>query len=324
VAVLRASLLLLALALMASATPGPWAVLWLAVPAVLAATLLLAWRFGAVAAWLPVASALGALLAVVLPSSGLAPWHVLWLPMASLTGLWMGLREEGGGPGAGERAWMLTPLLAVAFACPLLPGFDGALSAFETTARREEAHVLAELAKVEGGKAARPGSMRAMMEESARIPAADRVRMLRFGVPLLLFGWMCMLAVAGRTLASRLAAWLGWPPLSRAVLAHWRLPDAALLPLLAGIALMLFTPERWWPGPVLLLVVSLLGYTLQGVAVAHTVLLARGVPHAFILVLMVCLFAFTLPVFLPTVVLIGLSDVWLDHRRLEPSPRGEA
>ena len=32
----------------------------------------------------------------------------------------------------------------------------------------------------------------------------------------------------------------------------------------------------------------------------------------------------TMPVCLITLALIGLSDVWLDHRRLEPSPRGEA
>jgi len=44
----------------------------------------------------------------------------------------------------------------------------------------------------------------------------------------------------------------------------------------------------------------------------------------FVLLVMVLLFAFTLPVFLPSVALLGLSDVWLDFRRLEPSPRGEA
>ena len=51
------------------------------------------------------------------------------------------------------------------------------------------------------------------------------------------------------------------------------------------------------------------------------VLLARGVAPAFILLLMVFLFVFTLPVFLPSAALLGLSDVWLDYRRLEASPR---
>jgi hypothetical protein len=44
----------------------------------------------------------------------------------------------------------------------------------------------------------------------------------------------------------------------------------------------------------------------------------------FVLLVMLLLFTFTLPVFLPSVALLGLSDVWLDFRRLEPSPRGEA
>jgi hypothetical protein len=51
------------------------------------------------------------------------------------------------------------------------------------------------------------------------------------------------------------------------------------------------------------------------------VLLARGVAPAFIMLLMVFLFVFTLPVFLPSAALLGLSDVWLDYRRLEASPR---
>ena len=43
-----------------------------------------------------------------------------------------------------------------------------------------------------------------------------------------------------------------------------------------------------------------------------------------IALLLVFLFVFTLPVFLPSVALLGLSDVWLDFRHLESSPRGEA
>jgi hypothetical protein len=53
-------------------------------------------------------------------------------------------------------------------------------------------------------------------------------------------------------------------------------------------------------------------------------MLARGVPFPFVLLMLVFLVAFTLPVFLPSVALVGLGDVWLDFRRLEPSPRGEA
>jgi hypothetical protein len=319
VAVLRAVLLTGSLALAALATPWPWAALWLAVPLAVAASLLLAWRYGTGALALPALLGVTAALAVLFPASGFRSWHVLWLPAASLTGAWMGLREEGAGPGCGERAWMHAPLLAAALALPVLPGLVGALTRVESRARAEEQHVLRTL---EGPS--KPGSWRAMIEESAKLPATDRVRMLTFFTPNLMFGWLVLLVAAGRSLASRAAAWLGWPPLSRSPFTLWRLPDGALVPLLGGIALALFVTPAWQPGAVVLLVQSVLGYSMQGIAVAHSVLLARGVPLAFVLLLLVFLFAFTLPVFLPSVALLGLSDVWLDFRRLEPSPRGEA
>jgi hypothetical protein len=214
---------------------------------------------------------------------------------------------------------MHVPLLVAAFALPVLPGLVGALTRVEARARAEEQHMLRTL---EGPD--KPGSWRALIEESAKMPAADRVRMLTFFTPNLVFGWMVLLVAAGRALAARLAAWRGWPALSRGSFSGWRLPDAALVPLLAGIALALFVAPAWQPGAAVLLAQSVLGYSVQGVAVVHSVLLARGVPLAFVLLVLVFLFAFTLPVFLPSVALLGLSDVWLDFRRLEPSPHGES
>ena len=156
------------------------------------------------------------------------------------------------------------------------------------------------------------------------MPAAERTRMLSYFLPNLLFLWLVALVSAGRSLAARAASWRGWPSLSRAEFASWRLPDGALVPLLAGLALALFSNASWRPGAAALLVQSLLGYSVQGIAVTQSVLLARGVPPVFVLLVMVLLFTFTLPVFLPSVALLGLSDVWLDFRRLEPSPRGKA
>jgi hypothetical protein len=148
--------------------------------------------------------------------------------------------------------------------------------------------------------------------------------MLRYLTPNLVFAWMVLLVSAGRSLAARAAAWSRWPALSRAPLSGWRLPDGALVPLLAGIALALFASEAWRPAAVVLLVQSVLGYSVQGFAVTRSVLLQRGVPPVLILVTMLFLFAFTLPVFLPSVALVGLTDVWLDFRRLEASPGGTA
>jgi hypothetical protein len=308
--------MVVALAVSGLVTPWPWTALWPAVPAVVAVSLLLAWRFGPPAMALPLLLAVGSALLVVFPVAGVRTWHLLWLPVASWTGAWMGSREEGGGPSLGERAWMHAPILAAAFMLQLLPGMSEALTRVEARARVEEQEMLGSLPGP-----AKPGTMLQMMEDSAKLPAADRVRMLEFFSPNLVFGWMVVLVAAGRSLAAWLAAWRGWPRLSTAPLTGWRLPDAALAPLIAGLAVALFATPAWWPGAALLLAQSALGYSLQGLAVAHSVLLARGVAPAFILLLMVFLFVFTLPVFLPSAALVGLSDVWLDYRRLDSPPR---
>jgi len=309
--VIRAILLLGSLALAALVTPWPWAALWLALPIVVAVSLLLAWRYGPPAMALPILLAAGSALLVAFPIAGVHTWHLLWLPVASWTGAWMGTREEGGGPQFGERAWMHAPILAAAFTLPLLPGMNDALTRIEAQARVEEQQMLATLPGP-----AKPGTVRQLMEDSAKLPPADRVRMLNFFGPNLVFAWMVVLVAAGRSLAARIAAWRGWPPLS-----GWRLPDAALAPLIGGLAIALFATPQWWPGAALLLAQSALGYSVQGLAVGHSLLLARGVAPAFIMLLMVFLFVFTLPVFLPSAALLGLSDVWLDYRRLEASAR---
>lgn len=311
--------MLLALALAGLGTPWPWAALWVAVPLVVAGALLLAWRFGPAAFVFPAVLALLAVLLVAFPVAGLKAWHLVWLPAAALTGAWMGAREEGGGPSLGERAWMHAPILAAAVALPVLPGLVEALTGLEARARAEEQQVLRTLPGP-----ATPGTWRHLMEQSTSLPADDRVRMLRYLSPNLVFAWMVLLVSVGRSLAARGAAWRGWPALSRAPLATWRLPDGALVPLLLGLALALITNEAWRPGAVVLLAQSVLGYSVQGLAVTQSVLLARGVPPVFVLLMMLFLLAFTLPVFLPSVALVGLSDVWLDFRRLEASPGGTA
>lgn len=319
IVVLRAMLLVATLGLAALLTPWPWSALWLLVPVTVAAALLVAWRHGAVAWSIPVVLAALAAAAIVWAPPGVHAWHLVWLPAAAAAGAWMGSREEGGGPTAGERAWMHAPLLAAAFAVPMLPGLSGALAQVEARSRVEEQQMIRTL---EGPD--HPGTWKHMMKESLEVAPADRVRMLTFLVPNLLFAWMVLLAGAGRALAARVAAWLHWPRLSRAPLSQWRLPDAALVPLLAGLVLALFAGTAWRPAATVLLAQSVLGYSVQGIAVTQSLLLSRGVPPTFVLLLLVFLLAFTLPVFLPSLALLGLSDVWLDFRRLDPSPRGAA
>ena len=319
---LRVAFLLVGLLLGSSVTPWPWAALWWVVPMVVAASLLLAWRHGA-GAWGVTAVLIGvAVFTVMSPDTGIRPWHVMWLPLAAVTGTWMGLREEGGGPSLGERAWMHVPLLLGAFLLPVTPGLHDTLVRFEARTRVEEQQVL-QLAKGEKSQ-----GLIAMIEESAKLSSADRVRMLEMSLPNLAFLGMVLLVAAGRALAGHLALMRGWPRMSHAPWSGWRLPDLALLPLLAGLALWLLTfhpsaASPWAPGTVFLLLQSALGYSVQGFAVIGSRLSAHDArPLTMVILLFVLLF--TLPVSLMLLPLIGLSDVWLDHRRLEPSPRGEA
>ena len=73
-----------------------------------------------------------------------------------------------------------------------------------------------------------------------------------------------------------------------------------------------------------LLAASALGYSLQGLAVVGGLLSSRGMPP--VLVTLALLFVLVVTVFwiLPALAVLGLSDVWLDHRRLEPSSQEEA
>jgi hypothetical protein len=63
---------------------------------------------------------------------------------------------------------------------------------------------------------------------------------------------------------------------------------------------------------------------VQGVAVVESLLLARGVPPSIIALTFVFVFAMAAPVFLLGAVCVGLSDVWLDYRRIESVPDGDS
>jgi hypothetical protein len=62
---------------------------------------------------------------------------------------------------------------------------------------------------------------------------------------------------------------------------------------------------------------------VQGVAVVESLLLARGVPPPVIILTMLFVFMIAMPMFVLTMAALGLSDVWLDYRRLEPVADGD-
>ena len=308
---LRSALLLALLGGGAALTPAPWRVLWAAIPAAVAASVLGGWRFGARALALP------GLLAVLVPvlGGGARLW-AWWIPAASLTGVWMGLGEERGSP-AGARAWMLLPALLLAAALPWAPGYRGLADAVERELQLGDAQTI-ELVRQVGYSGERLEGIQHTVQDNARLRRAALPHVL----PTLLFVWVAALIAAGRKLAARGAGELHWPNLAPAPLLEWRLPDGALWTFLAGLGLLVGPWTAWAPTAWTLLLNSGLGFCVQGIAVVESLLLARGVPPSIIVLTMVFVFAFALPVFVLATVAVGLSDVWLDYRRLEPAEDG--
>lgn len=309
----RAVLLVAVLGVLALQSPAPWSWLWLAVPAAVSVALLVSWRFGVAA--VAVVALLAAALAVLGAAQGLWVW---WIPAAALAGMWMGLREEGSGPSAGQRAWMLAPVLALAALLPWLAHYGELVAAVERELLAGDTQLL-ELLRQFGTSAERLGAMEKTMTENAAL----RRTALPLVIPTVLFLWTGLLVTAGRSLAARMAHALRWPQLSRASLRDWRLPDAALWVFLAGLALLVAPWPAWAPTGWTLLLNAGLGYCIQGVTVAQSYFLTRGVPPPVIIMTMLFFFMIAMPMFVLSTAALGLSDVWLDYRRLEPVPDGD-
>jgi hypothetical protein len=312
--VIRTLLLLVGLGLCAAASaPSPWAVLWLAVPFAVAAALLLCWRWGAWGVLVPVV----ALAVVALAAGPLSVWS-WWIPVAGLTGSWMGLREEGGNPASGRRAWMLLPVLLLAAGLPWTLPYPRMIANLGVQLEQGDRDMLQASRDI-----GYQGERLHNLERTVADVAALRRRCLPYAIPSVLFVWMALLVVAGRELASRIAARFHWPELSRGRLLDWRLPDGAIWLLMGGLALVLIGFRDSLPSAWTLLIVPALGYCVQGIAVVESVLLVRGVPPSVVVLTMLFVLLMAFPVFLPATVCVGLSDIWLDYRRLEAVPGGD-
>jgi len=305
---LRSALLITALGLFALQTPPPWGTLWLVVPVAVAASLLACWRFGVWGLAAPVA-----FFGVTMfreSSMGLWAW---WIPACALTGAWMGLREEGEGTTGGQRAWMLIPVLVLAAGLPWLLRYPQLVEEVDRELKASDAELVRLL-----GRMGDQGGRLATLERAVADNAALRSRLLPHVVPTALFAWMILLVGAGRALASRAASSLRWPQLSRARFQDWRLPDGAIWVFLAGLALLVAQWPPWTPTAWTLLLNTMLGFCVQGIAVVESLLLARGVPPSLIVLTMLFVFAVAMPIFMLTTAAVGLGDVWLDFRHLEP------
>jgi len=310
---LRTIGLLLLLAFGVLVTPMPWGWLWLAVPGAVALSLLLCWRFGGWGVLVPVALQV----ATVVATGPFTPW-VWWIPVGSLAGAWMGLREETGGPGAGQRAWMLLPLLLLAVALPWTLGYTEMVERGLT--------LVAESAKQRGDlfrQMGYAGERLASLERESAAGDAMMRKALPHALPTLLFLWMAFMVSAGRGIAARIGSWTRWPELSRRPFRSFRLPDGALWLMMLGMALLVAELDGWQASGWTLVVVPALGFCLQGVAVVESLMLARGVPPAIIALTVLFVVIVALPVFVLATASVGVSDIWLDYRRLEAQPDGD-
>jgi hypothetical protein len=311
---LRTLVLMAALVFLALLTPMPWGGLWVLVPIAVATSLLMSWRWGAWGVAAPVV-----MFAAGMILEGPFSLWVWWIPVAALTGAWMGLREEGGTPPAGQRAWMLLPILLLAALMPWMAEYADLVDRFERWLRSGDPQLLA-LYRQLGYQGERLQAMETTLIESAAL----QKRALPSALPTVLFIWMVVLVAAGRGLAARIADRMRWPELSPGRLIEWRLPDSALWLMLLGMALLVAGWRTGAPSAWTLILNLGLGYCVQGVAVVESLLLARGVPPSIIALTFVFVFAMAAPVFLLGAVCVGLSDVWLDYRRIEAVPDGDS
>lgn len=309
----RTWLLVGALAFVAAGTPLPWGALWLAVPAAVALGLLLCWRWGPWGVLVPVSL----MTSVLIIFGPFAAW-TWWIPVAALTGCWMGLREEGGGPEAGQRAWMMLPLVLLAAGLPWTVSYPDLVAELDRAMRSTEPAMLDTVKRL-GYQDDRLRSFQHYLQQSAEL----RAPWVRILLPSLIFSWMVLLVGAGRVIAAHVADRVHWPDLSRARFSEWRLPDGAIWLFLAGLGLLLADLKPWAPTAATLLIVPALGYCAQGIAVVESLLLLRGVPPSIITLTLLFVFIMAFPVFILTTVCVGISDVWLDYRRLEAIPDGD-
>jgi len=286
----------------------PWAMLWLVVPAAVAVAMLTAWRFGGWGVLVPLSLFAGSLWLV--GNEAMWAW---WIPFAALSGAWMGIREESGAA-ASDRAWLLLPLLLLSATLPWTAPYED----FMVTMRDQvfAAEPILKAYEDVGFKPEDLNKIRPQVVETTELMRAS----LPYILPTLLFLWVAMLVAAGRTIAARIAVVFRWPSLARPRLRQWRLPDGAIWLLLLGLALLLTPWKAWTPTASTLLINSTLAFCVQGIAVVESLMIARGLSGSLIALTMVFVFTLATPAFVCIAAAMGISDVWLDYRRLESPP----
>jgi hypothetical protein len=289
-------------------TPEPWMMLWPMLPVVGAAALLLSQTQFPILGWTLPLVTIGGLFILGVEAQ---PWG--WcLAAGSLAATMLGLAEREG-TSHERRAWAYLPVIALAAAFPLAPGYKDFIASATAALHAEETRQLAVLESTP-------------MAADQKIAAGQLIASgIQFGLllaenvlPVFLFVWVALLVHLADRLAHRLADLVKRPLPAQFPFERLRMPDGMVWLLVAGLALIALRDARTIPVGVNLAAAVGLAFALQGLSVVKVYLVTHGMTTGMIALL----FLFTLLTMWPILPLacagVGLMDLWLDFRRIEP------
>jgi hypothetical protein len=293
-------------------TPEPWTYLWPVLPVAGAAALLLAQTGVPAAGWLPPAACL-----VVLALTGaiVEPWA--WCLLAgTFAASLLGLAERDGRDDS-MRLWGYLPILVLAAAFPLAPGYREFIERVVAAVKGQEARQLAALKDV----TFRP-DQRLALEQFVGAVTARQVTIVQAILPTLLFAWVALLVHLAERMAHRLAELVRRPLAPSRSFTAWRLPAGAVWLLIGGLALVALQEAKLAPVGINLAAATALAFGVQGLAVMKSVLSSQGMAPGMVMMLFVFVWFMLGPNLLAAATGVGLMDLWLDFRRLEPRADG--
>jgi len=289
-------------------TPEPWTYLWPVVPVAGAAALLLAQTTVSVTAVMP---PLACLLALAATGGFDRPWG--WCLLAGVfAASLLGVADRRGFDRT-TRLWAYLPVVAIAAALPLAPGYREFIERVVAALRGQEARQLAALKDV----SFRP-DQRLALQQFVGAVTARQVTVAETVMPTLLFAWVALLVHLAERMAQRLAELVRRPLQSPEPFVAWRLPAEAVWLFIGGLALVALNEARVMPSGLNLAAAAGLAFGVQGLAVIKSVLSGQGMASGLVLMLFVFAWFLLGPVLLVAATGVGLMDRWLDFRHLEP------
>ena len=290
---------------------GPWSMLWPVVPVLGAASLLLSQTQVPAIGWLVPVLTLVGLFAFGAASE---PWG--WcLAAGNMAAAMLGFAEKEHAPSE-KRAWAYLPVLTLAALFPIAPGYPEFVAHVASKLQAEEVRQLAMVDTLPADQKVAAGQLVASGIQFALVLAKNVL-------PVFLFVWIALLVHLSERMARRLAELVRRPLPEPSPFERLRMPEGMVWLLILGIALITLRDPSTVPVGLNLSIAVGLAFALQGLSVVKVFLVAHGMTPGLIALL----FLFTTLTMWPILPLacagVGLMDLWLDFRRLEPgAPEG--